>query len=103
MASSSIPAPQSITQSERPQLPKRVRRDCLLSVGERKAILPFKSRYKNEVRREVRIALVKSEILAAYFNYLHSRNEDPKTPDDLETKTKVRISGFNLSLLLRDP
>jgi hypothetical protein len=55
------------------------------------------------VRREVRIALVKSEILAAYFNYLHSRNEDPKTPEDLKTKTKVRILDFYLSLLLIDP
>jgi hypothetical protein len=84
-----IPTAQDMTLSETTQLPRRVRRDCLLSVGERNAIQPFKSRYKNEARREVRVALVKSEILAAYFNYLHSRDEDPKTPEELKAKTKV--------------
>ena len=69
------------------------RKACLLSPGERRAILPFKERYKGEVLRERRVALAKSEILTAYFNYLHSQQQAPRSPEELKTKTKVGLLG----------
>lgn len=68
---------------------RRPRKDCLLTVGERLAIEPFKERYRSEVLRDRRVILVKREIMVAYFNYLDSQNEAPRTPDELKTKTKV--------------
>ena len=69
---------------------RRRRKDCLLTMGERLAIEPFKERYRSEVLRERRVTLVKREIMVAYFNYLDSQNEAPRTPDELKVKTKVR-------------
>ena len=69
---------------------RRPRKDCLLTVGERLAIEPFKERYRSEVLRDRRVILVKREIMVAYFNYLDSQKEAPRTPDELKTKTKVR-------------
>jgi len=68
---------------------RRSRKDCLLSEGERNAIEPFKNRYKSEISREKRIALVKSEILTAYFNYLNGQGKVPRSPNELQEKTKV--------------
>jgi len=70
---------------------KRARQGCLLSPGERRAIMPFKERYKAEVIKERRIALAKSEILTAYFNYLHSQQQAPRTPEELKSKTTVSL------------
>jgi hypothetical protein len=64
-------------------------RNCLLSEGERQAIEPFKERYKSEPQREKRVALARSEILAAYFNYLDGQKQAPKTQEELKDKTKV--------------
>jgi len=72
------------------QKQRRPRKDCLLTVGEHLAIEPFKERYRSEVLRERRVLLVKREIMVAYFNYLDSLNECPRTADGLKTKTKVR-------------
>jgi hypothetical protein len=73
---------------------RRTRKDCLLSEGERLAILPFKERYRAEANRKRRIALVKNEIMSAYFSYLHTQNQTPKTRHELKTKTKVSLFGF---------
>ena len=70
---------------------KGMRKACLLSAGERRAIMPFKEKYKAEVLKERRVALAKSEILAAYFNYLHSQHQAPRTPEELKAKTKVGL------------
>jgi hypothetical protein len=69
---------------------RRRRKDCLLTVGERLAIEPFKERYQSEVLKKRRVTLFKREIMKAYFNYLDSQNQAPCTPDELEVKTKVR-------------
>ena len=69
---------------------RKPRKDCFLSVGERKAIEPFKERYKSEPIRERRVTMVKSEVMVAYFNYLHSQKKSPKTPEELKQKTQVR-------------
>ena len=68
---------------------RRVRKGCLLTEGERSVIEPFKERYRAETMRNRRVALVKSEIMVAYFNYLDSRNEAPRSPEELKEKTKV--------------
>jgi hypothetical protein len=73
-----------------PSIQRRQRKDCLLSEGERNAIEPFKNRYKSEISKEKRIALVKSEILTTYFNYLNAQGQAPRTNDELKEKTKVR-------------
>jgi len=70
---------------------KSLRKACLLSPGERRAIMPFKERYKAEVVRERRVALAKSEILTAYFNYLYSQRQEPTTAEELKSKTKVGL------------
>lgn len=72
-----------------------IQKNCLLSEGERLAIEPFKERYKSEGQRERRVALAKSEILTAYFNYLHTQNRAPKTEEELKEKTKVREFSYN--------
>ena len=84
------------------QKQRRHRKDCLLTVGERLAIEPFKERYRSEVLRERRVTLVKREIMVAYFNYLDSQKEAPRTPDELKVKTKVRpsINLIQLNLLV---
>ena len=69
--------------------PRKQRKNCLLSEGERKAIEPFKNRYKSEISREKRLSLAKSEIFSAYFNYLHSVGQAPNSMKELEEKTKV--------------
>src|ERR1700682_3612336 len=76
---------------EEPIRTRKRRKDCFLSIGERKAIEPFKEQYKSEALRERRVAMVKSEVMVAYFNYLHSQNKAPKTPEELKQKTKVYI------------
>jgi hypothetical protein len=68
---------------------RRPRKNCLLTAGEHLAIEPFKERYRSEPLRERRVAIVKSEILVAYFNYLDSQNAAPRSPDELYKKTKV--------------
>lgn len=70
---------------------RKRRKDCFLSIGERKAIEPFKERYKSEPLRERRVNMVKSEVMVAYFNYLHSQKQAPKTPEELKEKTKVSL------------
>jgi len=82
------------------QKQRRRRKDCLLTVGERLAIEPFKERYRSEVLRERRVTLVKREIMVAYFNYLDSQKEAPRTPDELKVKTKVRPSLIRIQLNL---
>jgi len=70
-------------------------RPCQLSKGERLAIAPFKERYRSEVLKEKRVAMVKTEIMVAYFNYLHTQAQGPKSDDELKQKTKVRLGqGF---------
>lgn len=69
--------------------PIRGHRPCQLSKGERLAIAPFKERYRSEVLKEKRVAIVKTEIMVAYFNHLHSLGHGPKSDDDLKQKTKV--------------
>lgn len=70
---------------------RKRRKDCFLSIGERKAIEPFKERFKSEPSRERRVTMVKSEVMVAYFNYLHSQKQTPKTPEELKEKTKVSL------------
>jgi hypothetical protein len=84
---SSIPTPPELQPDRQRQ--RGTRKDCLLSHGERLAIEPFKERYKAEHRKDKRVAMAKSEILTAYFNYLHSQNEDPPTEEKRMKKTKV--------------
>jgi hypothetical protein len=72
------------------QTQRRRRKDCLLTVGERLAIEPFKKWYQSEVLKERRVTLFKREIMKAYFNYLDSRKQAPCSPDELKVKTKVR-------------
>jgi hypothetical protein len=69
-------------------------KNCLLSEGERLAIEPFKERYKSEAQQKKRVALARSEILTAYFNYLDSQNKGPKTQEELKDKTKVSIFSY---------
>ena len=71
------------------QITRRGRKDCLLTIEERQVLEPFKEKYRSEVSREKRMALVKSQIMVAYFNYLASRDEAPRTPEELKEKTKV--------------
>jgi hypothetical protein len=73
----------------RNQNTRRGRKDCLLTIEERRVLEPFKEKYRSEVLRERRMALVKSEIMVAYFNFLASRDEAPRTPEELKEKTKV--------------
>jgi hypothetical protein len=63
-----------------------------LTQGEKNAIAAFKERYRSEVVRDRRVALVKSEIMTAYFNYLHQEGHAPKTEEELKMKTKVNLS-----------
>jgi hypothetical protein len=72
------------------QTQRRRRKGCLLTVGERLTIEPFKERYQSEVLKERRVTLFKREIMMAYFNYLDSQKQAPCTPDELKVKTKVR-------------
>jgi len=69
-----------------------------LTEGERNAIAAFKERYRSEVVRERRVALVKSEIMTAYFNYLHQEGLAPKTDEDLKIKMKVTSFIYAWSL-----
>jgi len=71
--------------------PKHIRghRPCQLSKGEQLAIAPFKERYRSEVLKEKRVAMVKTKIMVAYFNYLHTQGQGPKSDDELKQKTKV--------------
>jgi hypothetical protein len=68
---------------------RRPQKDCLLMAREYLAIEPFKETYQSEPLRESRVAIMKSEILVAYFNYLDSQNAAPRSPEELQMKTKV--------------
>jgi len=83
--------PQDIPGSTTQGYLQRVWKDCLLTQGERNTIALFKERYRSEVIREQRVALVKSEIMTAYFNYLHQEGQAPKTDKELKMKTKVNV------------
>lgn len=41
---------------------------------------------------------MKSEIMTAYFNYLHQQGQAPKTDEDLRIKTKVVVFPASIYL-----
>lgn len=65
---------------------------CLLSNGECLAIAPFKQKYKSEVLKDKKVALFKTEIMVAYFNYSHSIGQDPTMEEKLKERTKAWFS-----------